>query len=203
MDSNTHMAVGVASAFLVLQPIADIKELALGTTLAIVGSLVSDIDIHTSKANKVINKITWIIGFASISSLIFDYFFNLGVYTDILNNIFIMKKIVAVSLFSVIIMFAKMTTHRSFSHSIMGVLAFYIPVTFIFGEMSLYFLVGIISHIVIDLFNKKKVQLFYPLKKGFCFKLCYADGFVNKALFFVSIAYITYVSFMFASKFIV
>lgn len=203
MDGNTHMAVGIASAFLVLQPKTDVKEIILGTTLAIVGSLVSDIDVHTSKANKVINKITWILGFASIFSLIFDYFFNLGVYTDILNNIFIMRKLVAVSLFSVIIVFAKMTPHRSFSHSIIGVLAFYIPVTFIFGEMSLYFLIGIISHIVIDLFNKKKVQLFYPLKKGFCFRWCYADGFVNKALFFVSVAYISYVTFEFSSRFIV
>jgi len=191
MNGSTHMAVGVASSFLILQPKLDLKEIILGTTLAVIGSLVSDIDVDTSKANKAVNKIIWIIGSVGIASLILDYFLKLKIYETILNNADIMRVIVSISLFGIVLMFAKMTPHRSFSHSIVGILAFYIPVSLIFEKASLYFLVGIISHIVIDLFNKKKIQIFYPFKYGVCFKLCKANGTVNKVLFYVSAIYIS------------
>lgn len=192
MESNTHMAVGVASSLIILQPKTDTKELVLGITLAIVGSLISDIDMHNSKANKAINKIIWVIGITGIISLTVDYFLKLGIYENILNDVAIMRILVSISLFSIILMFAKLTPHRTFSHSLIGITSFYIPVSIIFDQMSNYFLIAIISHVVIDLFNKKKVKLFYPLKKGVCFKLCYSNGVVNKVLLFISSAYILY-----------
>lgn len=201
MDSNTHIAVGVAAAFMIMQPSVEVKELVLGSTLAVIGSLISDIDIHNSKANKAIDKIIWIIGITGVTSLIIDYFFNLGIYTGILNNIAIMKVIVSISLFSIVIMFAKTTSHRSFSHSLIGIVAFCVPVSLIFNNMSKYFLIGIISHIIIDLFNKKRVQIFYPIKKGICFKLCGANGYVNKALLFISMLYIMQASLKYIYKF--
>lgn len=192
MESNTHMAVGVASSLIILQPKTDTKELVLGITLAIVGSLISDIDMHNSKANKAINKIIWVIGITGIISLTVDYFLKLGIYENILNDVAIMRILVSISLFSIILMFAKLTPHRTFSHSLIGITSFYIPVSIIFDQMGNYFLIAIISHVVIDLFNKKKVKLFYPLKKGVCFKLCYSNGVVNKVLLFISSAYILY-----------
>lgn len=192
MENNTHMAVGVASSLIILQPKTDTKELVLGITLAIVGSLISDIDMHNSKANKAINKIIWVIGITGIISLTVDYFLKLGIYENILNDVAIMRILVSISLFSIILMFAKLTPHRTFSHSLIGITSFYIPVSIIFDQMSNYFLIAIISHVVIDLFNKKKVKLFYPLKKGVCFKLCYSNGVVNKVLLFISSAYILY-----------
>lgn len=192
MESNTHMAVGVASSLIILQPKTDTKELVLGITLAIVGSLISDIDMHNSKANKAINKIIWVIGITGIISLTVDYFLKLGIYENILNDVAIMRILVSILLFSIILMFAKLTPHRTFSHSLIGITSFYIPVSIIFDQMSNYFLIAIISHVVIDLFNKKKIKLFYPLKKGVCFKLCYSNGVVNKVLLFISSAYILY-----------
>lgn len=192
MNGSTHMAVGVASSFLILQPRLDLKQIVLGSTLAIMGSLVSDIDVDTSKANKAVNKIIWIIGSVGSISLILDYFLKLKIYESILNNANIMRVIVSIFLFSIVLMFAKMTPHRSFSHSVVGAIAFYVPISLIFKEASLYFLIGIISHIFIDLFNKKKVQLFYPFKHGVCFKLCKANGLVNKILFYVSTIYISF-----------
>lgn len=175
-----------------MQPKNNLKELVLGITLSVIGSLISDIDINNSKANKAVNKVIWVIGITGIISLIVDYFLNLGIYNSILNNMAIMRTMVSISLFSIIVMFAKMTPHRSFSHSLIGITSFYIPVSLLFGSMSNYFLIAIISHIVIDLFNKKKIQLFYPIKKGVCFKLCYSNGLVNKSLFFMALAYIFY-----------
>lgn len=201
MDSNTHMAVGIASSFIVLQPKADLKEIVMGTALAIMGSLISDIDITTSKANKAISKVTWIVGVAGVVSVLSDYFFNLGIYNAILNNMTIMRMIVSISLFCVIAMFAKMTAHRSFSHSIIGIAAFFIPTSLLFGEMSKYFLVAMISHIAIDMFNRKKIQLFYPVRHGVCFRLCYSNGITNKLLFYISSLYIAYEFVNFILKF--
>ncbi len=201
MEGNTHIAVGIASSLIILQPNSNIKELFLGTSLAVVGSLVSDIDTRKSKANKTINKLGWFIGFFSITSLILDYIFEFGIYERVLNDIFIMRIIVAISLFSVLIMFTKITNHRTFSHSIVGVISFYVPVFILFDKISNYFLIAIISHIFIDLFNKKKIQLFYPNKKGFSFKLCTSNGLTNKILFYLSIVCIIYVCVKFISIF--
>ena len=43
---------------------------------------------------------------------------------------------------------------------------------------------GYISHIIIDLLNKKNVQVFFPIGKGFCFGLCYANKLGNKVLMY-------------------
>ncbi len=48
-------------------------------------------------------------------------------------------------------------------------------------------MVGYFSHIVLDLFNKKKVQLFYPFKSGFCFGICYANKTMNKGLMYLGV----------------
>jgi len=41
------------------------------------------------------------------------------------------------------------------------------------------------SHIFIDMFNKKDVQILFPLKRGFCFKLIYANGAANTVIMWI------------------
>lgn len=56
----------------------------------------------------------------------------------------------------------------------------------IFPDITPYFFVGFISHMVIDAFNGKREKIFWPLGKGFALRLCKADGLVNKLLFHIS-----------------
>ena len=45
------------------------------------------------------------------------------------------------------------------------------PITVVALSFALMFGVAMLSHILIDLLNKKRVQLFYPIKFKFCFNL--------------------------------
>ena len=57
--------------------------------------------------------------------------------------------------------------HRSFMHSFTALAILTIIVDFTFHDATLPFALGMLSHILLDLFNKKKVQLSYPLKNKF------------------------------------
>ena len=56
----------------------------------------------------------------------------------------------------------------------------------IFPDITPYFFVGFISHMVIDAFNGKREKVFWPLGKGFALRLCTANVLVNKLLFHIS-----------------
>ena len=56
MLGKTHMAVGTAAGLLIMQP-QNITELILGTGAAMIGSVISDIDIGTSDSHKEADKI--------------------------------------------------------------------------------------------------------------------------------------------------
>ena len=53
----------------------------------------------------------------------------------------------------------------------------------IFPDAVQYFAAGFLSHLVIDLLNRKRVHLFYPLGRGVCLNLCSSRGLVNRILF--------------------
>ena len=62
--------------------------------------------------------------------------------------------------------------------------------------MTPYFSAAMLSHILIDLLNRRNVRLLYPLKKGFCLGICSADGMVNRALFLAGAAVSAVVSLL-------
>ena len=51
MLGKTHMAVGTAAGLLIIQP-QNITELILGTGAAMIGSVISDIDVGTSGSHR-------------------------------------------------------------------------------------------------------------------------------------------------------
>lgn len=73
-------------------------------------------------------------------------------------------------------------------HSFTALVILTIIVDFIFHDATLPFAIGMLSHILLDLLNMKKVQLFYPLKNKFGLKLCSANGTVNTVIFISSIS---------------
>ena len=72
-------------------------------------------------------------------------------------------------------------------HSFTALAILTIIVDFTFHDATLPFALGMLSHILLDLFNKKKVQLSYPLKNKFGLNLCSANGIANTVIFISSI----------------
>jgi len=174
-----------------------------------VGSLISDVDKSNSKAGKSFKNILFLISLIGAVLIGLNYYFNFTIslaYYDkeILNGLY------SLVLFLVLAFFASTTSHRSFSHSIVGVMLLTIPIYNVFGVESNYFLIGIVSHILLDILNKMPVKIFYMLdqlvyllstvlgknvkkiakcmEKGICFYICYSDGIISKAFLYISVA---------------
>ena len=98
------------------------------------------------------------------------------------DNIF--NYLISACLFIVVAYFGSKSSHRSFTHSILGICIYSGILFYGFGfNIIIPYFVSHLSHIILDLFNKKGVALFYPSKYRLCFELCDSNGKVNKFLF--------------------
>lgn len=77
------------------------------------------------------------------------------------------------------------SNHRTFTHSFLALFLYTVAVYLIYKPFSAPLAVAYFSYLVLDVLNKKKIPLFYPLKFGICLKLCYANKKANKVLMYV------------------
>ena len=49
-------------------------------------------------------------------------------------------------------------------------------------QMSLFYGIGFLTHLVLDLMNRRPVKIFYPHYRGYCLNWCYCDGIVNRIM---------------------
>ena len=71
------------------------------------------------------------------------------------------------------------SSHRSLMHSIFAICLFTSMVWIAFKPLAIAFAVGYLSHILLDLTNRKNVQLFFPIKRGLCFGWFPSSGRAN------------------------
>lgn len=195
MTGKTHMSIGVGLTNVMIAT-SDIKTLLIGTILALVGSLIVDIDTEKSQGSIFLkNCIAGIIIVATLG-LVLKEKYSINIFKYIIQNKELQKLIPILSILSIVIVIGVMSKHRSFTHSILGVIAFTMPMYIIVGDLAKWFAIGYIAHILADMLNKKGVKLLYPYKKGISLKLCKSDGIVDKILFisFLGITFLKYTS---------
>lgn len=187
MTGKTHCFTAVAAAITIMQPNKPITIL-VGASLAFLGGLTPDVDLFQSQLGQKISK--FIIGIFSaviILSLIKQYFdFDIFAYFSLDELLGSISQ--GVLLFLLLCSVGLNTKHRSFTHSILGGILFTFCMYLAFPRYYMYFLIGFASHIILDFFNKKGLQLFFPLEERVCIPLCKATNtYVNRALVLGSI----------------
>lgn len=148
MTGKTHMTSSLlCSSFLLrINPVNFIY-----TPFLILGALICDVDAEYS----MIQKITYIIFYAMIG--VFIIYKNANI-TTIVSVIMI----IALSVYA-----KKRTEHRTFTHSILGFVLYSICVFFINTTGAIYFIIGYISHLILDSFTNRGVMILYPIDKMF------------------------------------
>ncbi len=186
MTGKTHATAGMALTMLITQP-TTVAETIMCLGIASIGSVISDVDVSTSKSRKNFNKILIIITVSVILLALAEIVFKAGIVKKISSDSNIMRIIVGIMAIIMICMFGKNCPHRSFMHSILGLALITISAYIILPEFALYMAVSFITHIFLDIFNKKKVKLFYPLKKpAIALGLCSAGGIADSIVFRIS-----------------
>lgn len=187
MLGKTHLAVGTAVTMAVLKP-DTLPELLIGVGAAGVGAVISDIDVDTSGSGRAADRIIAIAVAAVAMVAAMEYFWKVGVW-DILQRNSSWTRIILGSLaFIGVCAFGKAQPHRSFMHSFLGLGILSVIMGAILPMAVPYFAVAFLTHLATDMFNYKRVQLFYPLSGGVGLRLFHADGAVNGILFVLGTA---------------
>ena len=185
MLGKTHFSVGMAAGIAICRP-QTMPMLIAGAGLAAFGGTICDIDVETSDAHEQVDRMLVVAVIMVAAVIVMDFIFRVGIYRRLMANCNIARVIIGSLAFLVICAFGKEQPHRSFMHSFLALAMLSICVYIIFPDMTPYFMVGFMSHMFIDVFNRKREKLFWPVGKGFCLHWCSANGIVNKILFYVS-----------------
>jgi inner membrane protein len=186
MTGKTHAVLGSAAALALTRP-QSVSEIAAVTAVSVFSSLMVDLDVKSSKANKLVNKVIIAAIAIAVISAVLDGLLNLGLSKLMISKAAqhsaVMKP---TSIVLMIVYFALTGTsgHRGFTHSIAAAVMVTAFCSLLFREIiTIAFISGYCAHILIDLLNKKGEQLLFPFKKRFCFNVCKSDGMVSKSLF--------------------
>lgn len=185
MQGKTHIAGAVALTTLITQP-KSVGEFLLCVGVSAVGGAICDIDVDGSIGSKQLKRVS---GFGTVVLLILVVALLTGKaeFSAIMDrdNSLVRTAFGIVAMFC-LCWFGKNQPHRTFMHSLLGIALMTLASYLVFTEIWVYMLLGMLSHVVLDLFNKKKIPLLYPLKKPkFALGLCHADSLANTVLFYV------------------
>ena len=181
MTGKTHAAVGLGTVLAVTQP-STVSGLVLAAGTGMLGALISDIDVGTSKSHKDADRITLIAVLLVAAEIALNYFM-IFIWEKIRNNQSIAPVAMGVIIFIAVCAFGKNQPHRSFMHSIMAMAILSAAISMVSVQLVFYFVVGFASHLVLDCFNRKRVRILYPLPGGIALDFCKAGGFVDSLLF--------------------
>ena len=182
MEKKTHVMCANLVSLYLMKP-DSISELLITCGVASLGGLVPDVDLKDSTSDKLFDRLMTSLITIVLMSFLIKYFFDIDLYCKI-KEYDIFSYLISVCLFIIIAYFGSKSSHRSFTHSILGLFIYTGILFYGFGfNVVIPYFVSHLSHIVLDLFNKKGIALFYPSKFRFCFDLCDSNGKVNKLLF--------------------
>lgn len=184
MLGKTHMAVGITAGLAIMHP-ENIQELIAGTGALTIGSVISDIDVGTSESHKDADRIIALSCLAFIAVAAAEAVFHLGIYQRLMRNSSLLRVVAGIVAFLLICAFGKEQPHRSFMHSVLALFLLTGCTQIFFPLVAPYFAIAFMSHLIIDLLNRKNERLLYPLKHGFSLGICSSKGIVNRILFTV------------------
>ena len=179
MTGKTHAAFGMASSLLILGSLYD-SPASMITGLAISGiaAAIPDIDLGSKNSNKVMLKAGRLLPMFVLIITGIEDSMNRQLFSINLLNL-----VLGIAVMFTLFFFGVKSPHRGFTHSILAIVLFGFSAYLIIGNYATWFIVSYASHILLDLLNKKKVQLLFPTHLGdVCLKVCSADGMTNKII---------------------
>ena len=195
MMGKTHIAVGIATAYMITQP-KTTTEFVAATVGGSIGGIVADVDVKIDRSNKYAQKASMdalygeILAIAiSACALTGDYFVGGQIIQTITAHW--QTTLIGAIMFIALTMIGEMSKHRDRTHSLLALVLFSACTYLISIPIGTAFLIGYASHLIIDLLNKSPIRILYPLKKGICINACYADRTGNEMLLVGGVCIIT------------
>jgi len=189
MLGTTHMATGIAASLAILRP-TTVTGVICAVSGGAIGGLISDIDKKDVKnldfdsegIPEIISQTLLITGV-----LLLDYCLGNGICNFITTNWGI-KSILGYALLFIGCVFGYTSKHRSFTHSILGLIFYSLTLSMVCLPLAFPFFIGMLSHILLDLTTRKPgLVLFYPSKKRFCLNYFHSGKKANTVIMMISV----------------
>ena len=138
--------------------------------------MISDIDSGTSQAHKEADKIMTA-AIAITAVVIFaDCKFHVGIYERLMRNSSIARLLTGAMAFIIICTYGSGQPHRSFMHSFLSIFMLTACMDVIYPDAAPYFAIAYASHLALDMLNYRRLQLIWPMKRGFSPKALLLPG---------------------------
>lgn len=178
MECKTHVVCANALALAFVKP-ESVSSFLVCITAATVGSTICDIDsAHKGHCGYIISYSLF-----TIIGLILLGINHISINNWIFLNSSYLRIIICFLLLLGVCFYGYLKPHRSFLHSFLGTGIMILLCYIALGNIVIPFMIGIFSHILLDLFNKRGLWLLFPIKKKFSLKLCVYNGEINNLLF--------------------
>lgn len=184
MMSKTHIAVGLAAS-LAAAP-ATMEGLSYALMGGAIGSLICDIDRSSEKPSKDVKQ-GWGIAFTVFFTAFMHRSYAYWQTFKTENLLSHPLNLLLFALLIILLLIAINGEHRGFSHSLLMLAASAALIYFISKKTCLFYIIGYLTHILLDVLNRKPVRVFYPAK-GVCLNWFYADGIANRILLLLGTA---------------
>lgn len=178
MLAKAHITAGMAAAITIMAP-DSIPEALPVITGASLGCLICDLDCDSPREKK--DSSHWrLVMFAVAAAALFeDYHIDAGMWRLLTQNGSYLWCAGAAG-FALTCAFASVSSHRGFSHSLIALALEAFSLWLVFPAAAVPFAIAFASHVLLDMTNKRPVQILYPVKKGVSLGWFYADRLANK-----------------------
>ncbi|URZ15482.1 metal-dependent hydrolase [Clostridium felsineum] len=208
MTGKTHISIGlVASATVLSISNPTVENVTDGLAIGTLGALMPDIDTGRSTISYKVRKILLyiMIGVLTTYILISNFSNQIEMINSVFQRIGLNKltsyvphnlKFSNTGLVIILacMIFSQFTKHRSFAHSILGLVLFTIGFKLLLGNLALYFAVGFISHMIADTLTNSGIEIFYPIRKKVALKLIHTGSVMDHVI--GGLAFIYFISAM-------
>ena len=178
--SKTHIAVGIAAALTATQP-QSAEAFCIAVLGGSIGGVICDLDNQFSHASRDARLGSLLTMGIAAAVLLLDFRLHMGIGRAIFR-LQTPRQWAGTVGFAAMCLLCMCSGHRSFAHSLLA-MGLFCGALHLTGSPILFsFACGFLSHILLDALNKRPVLIFFPLSKGVCLNLFYADGVANAVL---------------------
>ena len=194
MLKDTHIAVGLAASTYMMLPVSDTKTTVLGMCAAVMAATFPDLDLLDEKGHSNLEEIKeavykacpmlflWYGHVASeaVTDLSYE---SINRMRDALSG-YGLTKVLQLLVWFTCVLVTVMSSHRGWSHYLAWAAVvtgcFYMIITDL--QITKWFWYSILSHLLIDLLNKKSIKLLWPVPVNFRLCVCDSDGPLSKLI---------------------
>lgn len=180
MMGMTHVFAGTMSALLLTQP-RSTRECLAALIGGALGAAACDVDTgrnsHRMESDRTGRMACGII----LACFLADGYWNTGLLRG-MRSAPTGEMMVGLACLALLLLWGRCQPHRGGTHSVLMLILLGLCVKVICPPASIPAMIGVGSHLVLDLFNCRPVQLLYPLRGGFCLGLCRADGRMDRLI---------------------